>query len=238
MRTIFWNVDTQYDFMRDDEEHKGALPIDDAKSIEKNLELLTNYAREKDFLTINSADEHTFDDEEISDTPDFIMTFPPHCMRGTKGVEYIPATKPGFHFGIHYDEEILDLELLHRFQSVTIYKNKFDVFTGNPHTEDIVESLKPATAIVYGVATNVCVDFAVMGLLEREVTVYVVQDAIKELPNLPLEETLNKWKEAGAKFITTHEVVKPGGLGTILEYAAFDLEDQSRFEREQRSYTE
>ena len=31
MRTIFWNVDTQYDFMRNDESFKGALPVPNAK---------------------------------------------------------------------------------------------------------------------------------------------------------------------------------------------------------------
>ena len=31
MKTIFWNVDTQYDFMRDDESFKGGLPVSGAR---------------------------------------------------------------------------------------------------------------------------------------------------------------------------------------------------------------
>ena len=45
-----------------------------------------------------------------------------------------------------------------------------------------------------------------MGNVARGREVYAVLDAMKELPHLPLEDTLNKWKEAGVKFIKTAEV--------------------------------
>lgn len=242
MRTIFWNVDTQYDFMRNDKEHQGTLYVAGAESIEDNLAMLTQYAKEKGFLTINTGDQHTWDDKEISKTPNYQDKWPMHCERGTKGAEYIPATRPESTYVVDFLDERINLEELKQQLNVTIYKNDTDAFKGNPHTDTIIESLKPATTIVYGVAADVCVDDAVNGLLERGVTTYVVTDAIKNLPKgqcrQPWEETLNKWKEAGAKLVTTHDVTKPGGLGTILDYAAFDLEDHSRFEREQRSYTE
>ena len=66
--------------------------------------------------------------------------------------------------------------------------------------------MAPKRAIVYGVATNVCVDCAVRGLLERKVDVYVVEDAIKELPGLPLP--YEDWKSKGAYLIKTGEVEK------------------------------
>ncbi len=40
---IFWNVDTQYDFMRPD----GKLYVQDAEQIEPNLEYLTRLAAER-----------------------------------------------------------------------------------------------------------------------------------------------------------------------------------------------
>ena len=87
-----------------------------------------------------------------------------------------------------------------------MYKDKFDVFRGTPHADRVVEIMAPERAIVYGVATNVCVNDAVNGLLERNVQVYVPINAIKELPNLPLP--YESWQVKGAVLTTTDEVYK------------------------------
>ena len=90
MKTIFWNVDTQHDFMRED----GALYVPQAETIEKNLEKITRIGRKNPVQIINTGDWHNEDSEEFSETPDYVNKFPPHCIKGTKGAEYIPATKP------------------------------------------------------------------------------------------------------------------------------------------------
>lgn len=217
MKTIFWNVDTQYDFMRDDELFHGALAIPGAREIEGNLEKLTKLAKEKNILTVNTADWHTESSKELSDTPDYKITFPKHCMEFTLGAMYILATEPT-RWSMYIDWRVKDdsfLEVIKQVSNasvdIVILKDHFDVFQGNPYTERILDSIKPETAVVYGVATNVCVNYAVLGLLERGIKVYVPTDAIKELPGLPLEEVLNSWKEKGAVLTTAGEIVKNFG---------------------------
>jgi nicotinamidase/pyrazinamidase len=208
MKTVFWNVDTQYDFMRDDETFKGALPVPAAREIEPNLEKLTNYARENNVQVVNTADWHNKDSKEFADEPNFQTTFPPHCLAGTKGAGYVPATEPENAYTVDWQDANLDEKALAEHKGdIVILKDEFSVFTGNKYAEKVVEVVNPERAVVYGVATNVCVDFAVRGLLERGVDVYVPVDAIKELPALPLEETLNAWKEAGARLVTVDDVV-------------------------------
>lgn len=230
MKTIFWNVDTQYDFMRDDESFHGALAIHGAREIEGNLEKLTKLAKEKNILTVNTADWHTGTSEELSDTPDFKKTFPVHCLEYTKGAEYIPATMPlnevicvhwdKYSRDPHFKDDELYLDQIKIFIDkensiikglpnfdIVILKDNFDVFKGNPYTDEILKMIRPEAAVVYGVATNVCVDYAVRGLLERGIKVYVPTDAIKELPGLPLEEVLNNWKEKGAVLTKTKEIL-------------------------------
>src|SRR3989344_3267700 len=220
MDVVFWNVDTQYDFMRDDQNFKGALAIPGARSIEENLLSLTRYAAEDDIprRVVNTADWHTTDSEEISDNPDFVHTFPPHCLMGTKGAEYVPATAPHKPYIIDWRQESFDEELVSRThgdwyrRNIVLYKDKFDVFAGNKHTEKVLELLNPDIVVVYGVATNVCVDYAVRGLLDKQKrgaphSLYVVQDAIKEIPNLPLEETLARWRDGGAKLVITEKMI-------------------------------
>lgn len=204
MKTIFWNVDTQKDFMRDDESFKGALAIPGARGIEGNLGVLTRLAGARGIQVVNTADWHTPDDAELSDEPDFDNTFPPHCLAETEGAGYVLATQPEDPYKIDWRQETFDREEVLGRRNLILYKNRFDVFAGNPHTGAVVDAINPDRVIVYGVATNVCVDCAVQGLLERGVEVYVPTDAIKELPNRPLP--LDGWVKKGAKLITTDRV--------------------------------
>lgn len=204
MKTIFWNVDTQYDFMRDDASFKGNLPIPLARGIEQNLADLTLIAKENKIQVVNTADWHNEKSEEISENPDFIKTFPKHCLMNTKGAEFVPATTPENPYKVDWQKKEFDENEILLRRNIILYKDKFDVFAGNPNTEKILEIIKPDRAIVYGVATNVCVDFAVRGLLERKIEVYVPLDAIKELPNLPLP--YDDWKKKGAKLIYLGDV--------------------------------
>ncbi len=203
METIFWNVDTQYDFMRND---KGALPVPGAKEIERNLEKLTHIAKIKRLKVINTADWHKRNSEELSDNPDFKKTFPPHCLEYTRGAEFIPITSPVNPYKVHWEDNELDLDEIREERNIVIYKDKFDVFSGNYKTEKILEAINPDRAVVYGVATNVCVDFAVKGLLKKGIKVYIPTDAIKELPNLPLP--FNNWRKLGAKLTKTKDIGK------------------------------
>lgn len=205
MKTILWNVDTQYDFMRNDESFKGKLAIPGAREIEGNLARLTQYGRENNLKVVNTADWHTNESGELAEKPDFRTTFPEHCMQNTQGAEFVPATAPENPYRIDWRAENVSAEEIERARNIVLYKDKFDVFTGTPHAERVLGILKPQRAIVYGVATNVCVDCAVRGLLERKVEVCVPLDAIKELPGLPLP--YETWKGLGAKLVTTEEVV-------------------------------
>lgn len=208
MKIIFWNVDTQYDFMRNDKSFKGALPIPDARSIEDKLRELTKLAAKHNIKVVSTADWHTFSSKETSDKPDWINTFPPHCLIDTKGAKYVPATKPRKPYIIDWRQESFNPKKVEAYRNIVLYKDAFDIFQGSPHTEKVLQIIKPDRVIVYGVATNVCVNFAVLGLLERGKEVYVVTDAIKELPIPPLEEILNPWREKGAVLIKTDEVHK------------------------------
>jgi len=218
--TIFWNIDTQYDFMRDDASHKGKLPVPGARGIEENLERLTQYARVNGIKVVNTADWHTFASKEFSQTPDYVATFPPHCIMHTPGAKFIPATTPVNAYDVDWRAKDIDEREIHGRRNITIYKDAFDAFDGNPHTGKIVDLLKPQRAIVYGVATNYCVDSEVQRLLERGIDVHVVTDAMKAIVTpegtIPMptgrfygsvEEFMNReWRAKGVHLETTLSV--------------------------------
>ncbi len=204
MKTIFWNVDTANDFMY----KSGKLYVNHAETIEDNLYTITKKARKYKKKVVNTGDLHDKDSKELSDNPDYKNTYPEHCMRGTSGADFIKATTPSNPYIIDWKDERFDENKIKSTRNIILYKDHFDIFQGNKHADRVVNLIKPDRAIVYGVATNVCVNYAVLGLLERGIEVYVPIDAIKELPNLPLEEVLDKWKDKGAKLITVNDLEK------------------------------
>ena len=127
-------------------------------------------------------------------------------MQNTLGARYVPSTDPENPYVVDWKQIDFNRSEVVSRRNIVIYKDLFDVFKGSPHTESILDILSPERVIVYGVATNVCVNDAVLGLLERKIQVFVPTDAIKELPNLPLP--YETWQRKGAVLTTTDEIRK------------------------------
>ncbi|MFA9371999.1 MAG: cysteine hydrolase family protein [Labilibaculum antarcticum] len=202
---LFWNVDTQIDFMS----ASGKLYAPGAEQIQPVLSQITWFAKSNNIQVINTADFHYDSSKELSNNPDFITTFPPHCMANTSGAEYVNETNPETPFSeilwnqIYSEKNIRDF-IINR--NIIIKKDAFDVFEGNANTEAVLELIAPKKVFVYGVTTNVCVDCAVVGLAQRNIAVYVIEDAIKELPNIPLP--FAHWDQLGVTRITFSEIEK------------------------------
>src|ERR671925_2161026 len=86
---ILWDVDTQVDFMLPE----GKLYVPGAEATAPAMRRLVEAARAAGIPHVASADDHELTDEEISDEPDFRRTWPPHCLRGTRGARKVPETE-------------------------------------------------------------------------------------------------------------------------------------------------
>jgi nicotinamidase/pyrazinamidase len=205
MDTIMWDVDTQKDFMEED----GALYVDGAETIRDNLERITETAREEDLPILGSVDYHDPDDEELSDDPDFEDTFPPHCLADTGGQKKIEETRP--EDPIWIDSDPVDRpELEERVEShdgeIYVRKQQFDVFS-NPNTETLLDIVDPFQIAVYGVTLDVCVRKAVLGLLDLDYQVTVIEDATRALEESGRSELLFKWKNLGVQVVETDDAL-------------------------------
>ena len=202
---LFWNVDTQIDFM----EPTGKLYVKGAEKLKPILKKITTFAADNHIRVINTCDFHLINSNEFSANPDFISTFPLHCMAGTNGAEFIQETKPDLPAIIDWMTQLAILPYLanaKQFRNIVIRKDAFDVFEGNPYTTKVLNLLNPNKVFVYGVTTNVCVDKAVCGLVGHGYKVFVFEDAIQELPKIPLP--FKQWKELGVKMIDFGKVKK------------------------------
>jgi len=205
MTVVFWDEDTQYDFMHPD----GKLYVRGAEAIIPNLERLTQCAHIHRVQIIDIMCDHTEDDAEISAHPDFQTTFPPHCMRGTRGQQLIEATRPQdplrFESRAYSREEVAKSLQAHRGE-IVIQKNTLDPFS-NPATGIVLDLLAPRTVIVYGVATDFCVNQAVVGLRARVGRVCVVRDAIREINADGRHRCEQEWVRQGVELVRTDDVL-------------------------------
>jgi nicotinamidase/pyrazinamidase len=205
-RRILWDVDTQVDFMLPN----GKLYVRGAEETAPAMERLVAGAREAGIVHVASADDHELTDPEIvpAEEADFQNTYPPHCLRGTRGAEKIPETEQDdpLPLGLIPFPPGLIPDLIAGRRELLLLKKNFNVFT-NPNADPVVDALDPDEVILFGVATDVCDDAAILGLLQRGRKVRFVEDAARGLDEGRVEACTAVWRERGVEFTTTDKVL-------------------------------
>jgi nicotinamidase/pyrazinamidase len=202
---ILWDVDTQVDFM----EPGGKLYFDGAETVAPAMKRLLDAARAAGIVHVASADDHELTDPEISTEPDWENTYPPHCLRGTRGAEKIAETK---------QEDPLPVTLapfppgllrgmMGGRREFILLKKSIDVFT-NPNADYLLEALDPDEIFVFGVATDICDDLAIRGFLRRGRRVTFLEDAARGLDDQRVAACTAVWREGGVGFATVDEAVE------------------------------
>ena len=199
MRRVLWDVDTQVDFVR----AEGKLAVPDAESALPAMARLVAAARAAGVPHVASADDHELTDDEISAEPDYRETYPPHCLRGTRGAEKVPETEQADPVPLALtavpDRWLVGREFL-------LLKKHFDVFT-NPNADRLLDLLDPEEVVVFGVATDVCDDAAIRGLLARGRTVTFVGEASRGLDEARTAACLDAWRDRGVGFASVDQVL-------------------------------
>jgi nicotinamidase/pyrazinamidase len=192
MKTVFFDIDTQFDFLLP----AGALYAPGAERLMPTLAALNRFAVGRHFPLISTMDAHAENDAEF-------LHWPPHCVADTTGqqkpqallvsrTQVIPARKKA------------NLQTL--TPQILLEKDKLDCFT-NHHLPDLLNKLDAQRYVVYGVVTEHCVRMAASGLLRHGGQVEIVTDAIQGLAAHSAAETLSKLQAAGARLVTAAEVM-------------------------------
>ena len=208
MSTIFWDVDTQYDFIQPD----GKLYVAGAETLTPVLRALTQYAHERGIRIIASADDHVPGHRELSATPDFRTTFPQHCMRGTPGQQKIGETTLRDPLVIEPEADPgITAKVRAHGGDILFHKHWFDVFT-NANVPAVLDVLRPLRIILYGVATDVCDKYAIEGLLERapQAELLFIVDAARAIHPDDVDVLLESWRARGVRMVTAAEILAGG----------------------------
>jgi len=194
---IFWEVDVQADFMLPG----GKLYVPGAEKLLPNIRKLTDAARRGEVFLVSHGCFHPANDPEFKQ-------FPPHCLKGTAGAEFVPEALAEKFVRVENDVNAKLPEDLSKYQQIILEKQTLDIFESR-HADELVERLgKAAEFVVFGVVTEYCVSLAVKGLLKRKRQVAVVRDAIETLAPEVGNKTLAELQSLGARLVTTDAILE------------------------------
>ena len=191
MKTLFFDIDTQLDFLFP----VGALYVPGAEHVVPNVGRLNHYAAAHGIPVISTTDAHSEDDPEFKD-------WPPHCIAGTTGQHKAAATLLDHRVVVPNRECDLALE---GARQIVIEKQNVNAFTV-PNMSRVVELLAADRFVVYGVVTEICVLFAARGLLKYGKPLAIVTDAVAALSDAASQAALSEIQAAGGRLATTAEI--------------------------------
>ena len=193
---VFWEVDVQADFMLPG----GKLYVPGAEKLLPNIRKLTDAARRDEVFLVSHGCFHPANDPEF-------RQFPPHCLKGTPGAEFVPEALADRLTRIENRPTEKLPEDLANYQQIVLEKQTLDIFESH-HADALVERLGSSPEfVVFGVVTEYCVSYAAKGLLARKRRVAVVKDAIKTLDPQVGAKTITDLQNLGARLVTTDEAL-------------------------------
>jgi len=166
-----------------------------AEKLLPNIRRLTEAARHERVFLVSHGCFHVPDDPEFK-------TFPPHCVKGTPGAEFVPEALTSRIARVPNEACAKIPDDLFAYQQILLEKQTLDIFESR-HAEALLQRLGEPEFFVFGVVTEYCVNFATKGLLRRGRRVSIVEDAIETLDATAGARAMTELRQLGARAITT-----------------------------------
>ncbi len=191
MKTVFFDIDTQLDFLYP----AGALYVPGAERVVPAIAALNRFAAALGFPVVSTTDAHAEDDREF-------QSWPPHCIAGTHGQRKAESTLLDRRVVIPCSESEFDLA---DARQIILEKQTVNVWEA-PNVARVIERLDADRYVVYGVVTEICVLFAARGLLATGKLVTVVTDAVETLKAEDSARALDEIRAAGGRLSTVSQI--------------------------------
>lgn len=182
-------VDVQNDFAEG-----GSLAVSGGLDVAARLaEYVTEADKSREYdVVVSTLDWHIDPGTHFSENPDYVDSWPPHCVRGTAGAEQVSVLKDALDkIRVSGNRTSLDV----------VYKGMFEAaysgFEGQ-EASDEVKSLKEILELqgieeidVVGIATEHCVRATAIDGIKEGFKVNVLKDFIVGIDPERVHETLN-----------------------------------------------
>lgn len=199
-------VDVQKDFVEG-----GSLAVEGGQQVADNLFNVVVPVFEKlDMLVLYTKDWHNPNSDNgghISETPDYIDSWPAHCVAGTDGADFAQNFDP---------------ESDHIFYKGMGKPSYSGVEAINPHSVGLVDALKYfdiETVDVIGIAFDYCVKATALDLKKAGFKVNVIRDFTASVHPENDDETIHELISAGVTVYDGREWAKKDAEQRLLKHA-------------------
>ena len=192
MTKALFIIDVQNDFTEG-----GALGVDGGAAVAAGVtELLRRHPDRYD-VVFASRDWHDGDNDNgghfaTDAAPNFVETWPSHCVAGTDGADYHDAL----------DESLIDVHV-RKGQGKPAYSLFEGVTTDNETTNDALDRLGVTSVDVVGIATDYCVLASALDALESGRRVRVLTDLVAGVAPESSLAALRRLEAAGVTLTTS-----------------------------------
>ncbi len=191
MKAIFWDVDTQLDFLYP----AGALYVPGAERIVATVARLNHHAAANGMHVVSDVDAHSEDDPEFHH-------WPPHCVAGTAGQQKPQSTLLDHRAIVPFKSGGFPID---KVQQLILEKPTLSCFA-DPNLPALLRALNADKYVLYGVVTEICVRHAALGLLDTGKRVELVTDAVQHLNEPDRDRFFEEFTAHGGKLTTADEV--------------------------------
>ena len=174
-------VDVQNDFCEG-----GSLPVSGAAAA---AELIARYVAAGSGgaqFTVATRDYHVDPGAHFGTPPDYIHSWPPHCVAGTKGADFHPAVAD-----LPFDAEF------RKGEHEAAYSGFQGSTTDGKSLADWLRERHVSEVDVVGIATDHCVRATALDAAEHGLAVRVLVNKTAAVSQLTLERTLADFEDAG-----------------------------------------
>jgi len=191
MSKALFIVDVQNDFTEG-----GALGVEGGDAVARGISQFLVTHSEDYAVVIASRDWHDGDNDNgghfAAGEPDFVDTWPVHCVGGTPGADYDPG---------------LDLAAVTHHVKKGQGKPAYSLYEGTTEDGETVSQLLDAHGVVdvdvVGIATDYCVRASALDAIEHGRHVRVLTDLVAGVALESSEAALAELAHAGAELATT-----------------------------------
>jgi len=188
-------IDVQNDFTEG-----GALGVEGGAAVAAGITDYLASHRDDYSLVVASRDWHSGENDNgghfaVDDEPDFVTTWPPHCVEGTEGAEYHPSLETS-HIDVH----------IRKGQGVPAYSIFEGTDDAGASMHDVLASHGVTDVDVVGLATDHCVRASALDALEHGQHVRVFTDLVAGVAPEPSEAALAELGHAGAVITESNPV--------------------------------
>jgi nicotinamidase/pyrazinamidase len=185
MRNALLIVDVQADFVEN-----GSLPVQGGVAVAAMIARHVRHFKNEYQFIVASRDYHENAPDHISDNPDYINTWPPHCMVGTPGAAFVPTIQNLVR------EKLIQLVVLKGRDRAA-----YSAFDGlDPRGHPLLEVLKEERIDhidVCGIATDYCVRASALDARRNEFQVRVLVNLCAAVNEATGAQALEEMKAAG-----------------------------------------